>query len=175
LPGAKSETGAFVAIGRILRPRGIQGEAFFAPLTDFVERFEDLDEVLVERPDGSRSALHVEKVRAYGKRLAIKFEGLQTPEAVAALSGSLLVVRREEVHPLPEGVFYVFEIVGLNVETEAGERVGQVVDVLSMPANDVYVVRRHDGAELLLPAIQDLIRVDRAEHRLVARDVEGLL
>ena len=44
-----------------------------------------------------------------------------------------------------------------------------------MPANDVYVVRRHDGEELLLPAIQDLIRVDKAEHRLVARDVEGLL
>jgi len=90
------------------------------------------------------------------------------------LRGSLLVVRREEVHPLPEGFHYVFEIVGLEVETEAGERIGRVVDVLPMPANDVYVVDR-DGTEVLLPAIQDLIRIDKSEGRLVIRDMEGLL
>ena len=108
------------------------------------------------------------------KGLAIKFAGIETPEAVAELKGSLLVVRREEVHDLPEGFHYVFEIVGLDVETEAGEHVGRVVDVLSMPANDVYVVDR-DGEEVLLPAIQDLIRIDKASNRLVVRDTEGFL
>ena len=144
------------------------------PLTDFVERFEDLDEVLLERPDGSRNRLGVENIRAYGNRMAIKFDGIETPEAVAELRGSLLVVRREEVHPLPEGFHYVFEIVGLEVETEVGERIGRVVDVLPMPANDVYVVDR-DGEEVLLPAIKDLIRIDKSGGRLVIRDMEGLL
>jgi len=144
------------------------------PLTDFVERFEDLDGVLLERPDGSRNRLGIENIRAYGNRMAIKFDGIETPETVAELRGSLLVVRREEVHPLPEGFHYVFEIVGLEVETEAGERIGRVVDVLPMPANDVYVVDR-DGKEVLLPAIQDLIRIDKSEGRLVIRDMEGLL
>ena len=60
------------------------------------------------------------------------------------------------------------------METEAGEAVGKVVDVLSFPANDVYVVDR-DGEEVLLPAVRELIQVDLAGGRVVVRDLEGLL
>lgn len=173
-PEGPSDLEAFVAIGRIQKPRGVRGEVFLLPLTDYPERFEGLTEVLLERPDGVRVSLRVEAFRAYGKRLGIKFRGFETPEAVGRLKGSVLLVCREAVYPLPEDTFYVFEVVGLKVETEAGEAVGKVVDVLSFPANDVYVVDR-DGEEVLLPAVRELIQVDLAGGRVVVRDLEGLL
>lgn len=162
----------FVAIGKIMKPRGIHGEAFLLPLTDFPERFDDLDAVRVESPDGAFSSLDVAYVRAYGPRTAIKFQGIDTPEDVGRLRGHFVLVTHDAVHPLPEDAFYVFQIEGLPVETASGQRVGQVVEVLSYPANDVYVVDRN-GEDVLIPAVREFVRVDK--DKIVVQEIEGLL
>lgn len=162
----------FVAIGKIMKPRGIRGEAFLLPLTDFPERFDDLDAVRVESPDGAFSSLDVAYVRAYGPRTAIKFQGIDTPEEVGRLRGHFVLVTHDAVHPLPEDAFYVFQIEGLPVETASGQRVGQVVEVLSYPANDVYVVDRN-GEDVLIPAVREFVRVDK--DKIVVQEIEGLL
>lgn len=162
----------FVAIGKIMKPRGIRGEAFLLPLTDFPERFEDLDAVRVESPDGAFSSLDVAYVRAYGPRTAIKFQGIDTPEDVGRLRGHFVLVTHDAVHPLPEDAFYVFQIEGLPVETASGQSVGQVVEVLSYPANDVYVVDRN-GEDVLIPAVREFVRVDK--DKIVVQEIEGLL
>lgn len=162
----------FVAIGKIMKPRGIRGEAFLLPLTDFPERFDDLDAVRVESPDGAFSSLDVAYVRAYGPRTAIKFQGIDTPEDVGRLRGHFVFVTHDAVHPLPEDAFYVFQIEGLPVETASGQRVGQVVEVLSYPANDVYVVDRN-GEDVLIPAVREFVRVDK--DKIVVQEIKGLL
>lgn len=162
----------FVAIGKIMKPRGIRGEAFLLPLTDFPERFDDLDAVRVESPDGAFSSLDVAYVRAYGPRTAIKFQGIDTPEEVGRLREHFVLVTHDAVHPLPEDAFYVFQIEGLPVETASGQRVGQVVEVLSYPANDVYVVDRN-GEDVLIPAVREFVRVDK--DKIVVQEIEGLL
>ncbi|MDA0745135.1 MAG: ribosome maturation factor RimM [bacterium] len=169
-----SDSEIFITIGKVLKPRGLDGEAFLHPLTDYPERFQALNEVLLEKPDGTRVTLQVERIRSYGKRMGIQFKGIRKPEAASLLRGSFLLVPPEEVYPLPEDTFYVFEIVGLQVETAAGEVVGKVVDVLSLPGSDVYVVDRN-GREVMLPAAKDLVRVDLEGGRVVVQDVEGLL
>ena len=165
----------YVAIGRVLKPRGLLGEAFLHPLTDFPERFEDLKQALVESPDGNRVTLGIDRVRNYGRRMAVKFLGIDTSAAVAPLRGSQLLVSADEVYRLPEDTFYVFEIVGLKVETEEGLEVGKVIDVISHPGNDLYVINGEDGRERLVPAAKDLVRIDLEGGRLVVKDVEGLL
>ena len=165
----------YVAIGRILKPRGLGGEAFLHPLTDFPERFQVLRKALVEKPDGNRVTLGIDRVRNCGRRLAVKFSDLDTPDAVAPFRGSELLVPIGEVYPLPEDTFYVFEIVGLKVETEAGPVVGRVVDVITHPSNDIYVIEREDGSEALIPAAKDLVRIDLPGGRLVVKNVDGLL
>jgi 16S rRNA processing protein RimM len=169
-----TDSEALIAIARVLKPRGLHGEAFLNPLTDFPERFDDLKTVTVEDTQGDRTTRRVERIRAYGSRYAVKFKGINNPDAAKRIRGSLLLVRADEVHPLPEGNYYVFELVGLKVVTEAGEQIGEVVDVLSLPGNDVYVVDR-DGEELLLPAVKDLITVDLESEQVVVKDFEGLL
>jgi 16S rRNA processing protein RimM len=172
LPDGVDDT--LVAIGRVAKPRGIHGEAHLVPMTDFPERFEDLESVVLQKHDGTRLTVHVERVKAYGNRLAIKFRGYRNPEAVSTLRGAHLLVPRDETYPLPEDVFYVFDIIGLDVVTEAGDAVGRVKDVLSLPAQDVYVVDR-DGKELLLPAVRDVLKVEMEARRIVVKNLDGLL
>ncbi len=164
----------FVAVGQIMKPRGIRGEAFLLPLTDFPERFDNLDSARVEAPDGAFSVLDVAYVRSYGSRIAIKFQGMDTPEEVGQLRGHFILVPRNAVHPLPDDSFYVFEIQGLRVETASGTAVGQVVEVLSYPGNDVYVVDRN-GEDVLIPAVREIVSVDREAGKIVVQEIEGLL
>lgn len=163
-----------VAVGRMLKPRGIQGEAFLHPLTDHVERFEALKTAECEFPDGRRSEVRIAYVRSYGKRLAIKLEGARTPEDVTAYRGALLTVAREDVHALPDDVFYVFEVEGMPAVTESGEPLGTVREVLTFPASDLYVIDR-DGEELLVPAVKEWVEVDREQGRVVVKGAGRLL
>lgn len=169
-----SGTSEDVAIGRLLKPRGIQGEVFCKPLTDFVERFEGLETVTAILSGGRREVLTVEYARLYGNRLALKFEGVDTPEAVKVYRDAHLVVPKDDTFDLPEDTFYVYEIVGMMVETESGDGVGPVKDVLSFPGNDVYVVDRK-GEEVLIPAVKDLVTIDRDARKIVVQSIEGLI
>ena len=163
----------YVTIGKVLKPRGVHGEAALQSLSDFPERFENLVAVVLEGRDSKRTRIEVERVRVYGHRLAIKFRGIDTPEDVKLLSGSYVTVPREEVHPLPEDTFYVFELVGMKVQTEDGSGLGEVIEVLNLPGNDVYVVDNH-GDELLLPAVKEHVRVDLDEGRVVVLNTDLL-
>jgi 16S rRNA processing protein RimM len=163
-----------VAIGKLHKPRGIQGEVFCQPLTDFVERFAELETVTAILQGGRREELTIESARLYGSRFAIKFKGIDTPEAATILRNAQLVVSRDETFDLPEDTFYVYEVVGMVVETEEGEAVGQVTDVLSIPGNDVYVVDRN-GDEVLIPAVKELMTVDREARKIVVQSLEGLV
>lgn len=163
-----------VAIGKLHKPRGISGEVFCQPLTDFVERFENLETVTAIFPGGRREILLIEHARLYGTRLAIKFKGVNTPEAAKLFRGVHLVVPKDETFNLPDDIFYVYEIVGMMVETEDGETVGPVKDVLSVPGSDIYVVDRN-GEEVLLPAVKELMTVDRDARKIVVVSLEGLV
>lgn len=164
-----------VAVGKLRKPRGIKGEIYCHPLTDFVERFGELESVALEFEDGRPDVeARVESARVYGNKLAVKFAGVNTPQAVDVYRGALVLVSRDEAFELPEDTFYVFELVGMSVKTSTGEAVGKVKDVISIPGNDVYVVDR-DGEEILLPAARDLLTVDRDARKVIVSNLEGLL
>ncbi len=106
----------------------------------------------------------------------MKFAGYDTPEAAAKLRGQVVQILAEEAAPLPQGQYYHHQIVGLEVFTTEGERLGAVEEILETGANDVYLVRRDDGREILLPAIQDVIQEIDLEHkRMVVRLMPGLV
>lgn len=68
------------------------------------------------------------------------------------------------------------EIIGLTVETTAGQILGRVSRVISTGANDVYFVRRDDGSEVLLPAIRQVIKdIDLDAGKMTVDPLPGLL
>jgi len=156
-----------VTVGRVIAPHGLRGDVKVAPLTDFPERF--------ERGSGlwlGGSKLLVESCRWAGKLVYLKFTGVDDRNGAENLRGALLQVTKS--HDLTEGTFYVHDVIGLEVRDRNGGRLGQVTDVLSTGANDVYVVRGELG-ELLLPATGDVVLEIDAGARVMTVDVtEGL-
>jgi 16S rRNA processing protein RimM len=156
-----------MVIGEIAGSFGVRGEMKVQPLTDFPERFDTLTEVFVGR---QRRVVTVERVRKQGDRFILKLEGIDTPEAVDTLRRAELAVPREQAMVLPEGHFYLEEIIGAAVFDESGGEVGTVRDVLRTGSNEVFVVRGGAG-ERLIPVIADAIAsLDVAEKRIVVRD-----
>ncbi len=160
-------------IGTITRPHGLHGEVRVLPDTDFPDRFLTLRRVLVAGPEGE-VPYEVESVRPHGRFFLVKLRGIKTREAAEALRGREVRIPREEAAPLPEGTYYVSDILGLEVQTVEGEVLGRVRDVLRTGANDVYVVA--GKREILLPAIEDVIEeVDLKAGRIVVRLLPGLV
>jgi 16S rRNA processing protein RimM len=166
--------GQRIVVGEIGRPHGVRGEVVVLPVTDFPERLLALDEAAVVLR-GAAALRRVESARRQGGAIVMKFSGVASPEAAAALRGATLEIPASRAAPLGPGEFYVFQIVGLRVRTPAGAPVGVVVDVLRTGANDVYVVRPPEGPEILLPAVDACVHtIDLAAGELVATPPEWL-
>lgn len=158
-------------IGRIRGAHGVHGELAVDPETDFPERFRRLTHVYLG--DSHRRAA-VSSARV-GGRIFLTLAGVTNREQAQALHGTELSIPREEAMPLADGQFYADEIIGLRVETESGQDLGEIAGIIDTGSNDVYVVRGN-GRELLIPAIQDVVlSLDPAGGRVVIRVVEGLL
>ncbi len=163
----------WVRIGWVARPHGLRGEVRVVPDTDFPERLKELQTVWVVR-GREVEARAVESVRRAGEAFLVKLAGAQSREEAERLRGAALCVPREERRALPEGTYYVSDLVGAEVRTEGGELVGHLVDVLRGAAHDVYVVHGPRG-EVLLPAVREVVRQVRvAERRVVVRLLPGL-
>jgi 16S rRNA processing protein RimM len=165
-----------ITIGKAIKPFGVKGEMKIEPLTDFPERFKKLRRVYLVSQAGTELASEVRSVRYdAGGNLYLRFSGYDSPEKAKELNGWFLKVPREEAVPLPEGSYYHFELIGMEVFSEAGEKLGSIVDVFETGSNDVYVVKL-GRKEIYLPATKEIIRqVDRAQKRMVIHVMDGLL
>jgi 16S rRNA processing protein RimM len=80
------------------------------------------------------------------------------------------------VEPLPEGHYYIFQLVGSRVYTTGGEFLGILTEVLTTGANDVYVVKGTGKKEILIPALKDVVRkIDLARREMTVALPPGLL
>lgn len=164
-----------VTIGKAIKPWGVRGEVKVRPLTDFPERFTTLSRVHLTSPAGREIACAVMSVRSSGDSFLLLLDGYDTPEKARQLSGWLVQVPSEETVPLPEGQYYGFEIVGMEVFSEAGDKLGVIVDIFETGSNDVYVMKQ-GRREVYLPATAEVIKtIDRKAGRMTVRLVDGLL
>lgn len=171
-PRKKAE---WVNVGEIIRPWGIRGEVKVNSLTDFPERLTEVGPIRVEFPDGRVEELIAERVRVHKGFLLVKFSGIDTPNRAEELRGCVMSISMDKVAPLPEGTYYIFDIIGMEVETEDGEALGVIKDVLKFPASDIYVVHRGDR-EFLIPAVRHMIKkVDIRSGKMVVDLPEGLV
>ena len=119
-----------VTIGKIVKTRGLHGEVKVFPLTDILDRFEDLETVHVRRTQGQDVLVEIETVNYYKGFVYLQFRERNSVEDVQDLIGGLLQVDRASVPELPEDVYYHFEVIGSVVYTEDARRLGTVVDIL---------------------------------------------
>ena len=160
-----------IAVGRINSTWGLRGHVKVTALSSNPQRFEP-GAVLFVRGE-PRRILEVVYPRGYP---CIVFEGYEHANAADVLRGTLIEIAEEELPALPEGEFYVHDLVGLTVVDADGDALGELVEVLRTGANDVYLVRREGARDLLIPAIPEVILdIDPAAGRMRIELLPGLL
>lgn len=167
----------YLAVGRVQRPHGVRGEVRVEILTGYPERLDRHAAFYLAHPHSPEAVRRypVEQLRLHRNVLLLKLGGCDNRNAAEALRGMLVQVPIEDAVPLEEGEYYLYQVVGVQVETEDGEPLGRVIEVLDTGANDVYVVGGPRG-EVLLPAIKDVVlELDLDARRLVVRLMPGLL
>jgi 16S rRNA processing protein RimM len=165
---------SYITVGILGKTRGIGGELYVTLLSDFPDRFDNLAEILVE-DRGRWQTRRIESARVISGRPVLKFKDIDNREDAARLTNRKLAVPRNQVVPLPENTYYVFDLIGLKVVSEDdGSLIGEIVDVQRYPANDAYLIRKTDGQEVLLAAVARFVRQVDLESRKVVIDPAGL-
>lgn len=168
---------SYVVVGEVRRPHGIRGELRVEILTDYPERLAERDYVYLAYPDTPDAVERypVEGIRPHKGLLLLKLGRCDDRDTAEELRGMLVQVPLEEAVPLEEGEYYYFQLVGADVETDAGEWLGRVTEVLGTGAHDVFVVRGPRG-EVLLPAVEDVIlQLDLENGKMVVHPLPGML
>ena len=142
-----------IVIGKIVAPHGVRGEFRIMPQTDHPERYAKLKKITL---DNGRE-FTVVSLRQHKNVYLMKVEGIDTMNDAETLRGRTIVLR-PELPPLPEGQFYVRDILGFAAVTPEGEPIGTLKDVYSPGSTDVFVIAPPEGEDILVAAIADNIR-----------------
>lgn len=145
-----------VSIGRLAGTFGVRGSLKMVALTDFPERFHSMQRVILNQ-GGRLQTLTIESVQPHQQQFLIKFKGVDNKEEARLLVNALLQVEEKDVHPLPEGVYYHFQLIGLQVFDRERGLLGEISDILETGANDVYVVQSPRYGEVLLPSTEEVV------------------
>ncbi|HIX52271.1 MAG TPA: ribosome maturation factor RimM [Candidatus Lachnoclostridium stercoripullorum] len=162
-------------VGVISSTHGVRGEVKVFPTTDDPARFEELETVLLDTGK-EKLELEIAGVKFFKNMVILKFKGYDSINDVERYRGKDLWITREQAVPLGEDENFVADLIGLAVVTDGGETLGTMKDVMFTGANDVYVVERENGKELLLPAIKDcILDVDLENGVMTVHVLDGLL
>ena len=142
-------------------------------ITDVPERFNWLESVYIG--DDLEGPVAVESARFHKSYVLLKLAGYDNREAAAELRSQLLQVPESEAVPLEEGEYFLYQLVGLDVYTDEGEHLGELVEVLETKANNVFIVKGERG-EVLLPDTEEVILdIDFENGRMDVHLLPGLV
>lgn len=165
-----------VTVGRVGRPHGIRGLVTVEVRTDAPDRRFAPGSRLLTDPE-ARGPLTVTEAAWHGARLLLGFAGVSDRAAAERLRGTVLLVDVDpSERPEDPEEFYDHQLVGLTAVTVAGAVIGEVVEVLHLPGQDVLSVRRSGGGDVLVPFVTAVVpEVDLAAGRVVVDPPDGLL
>lgn len=141
----------FLEAGEIVNTHGIKGEVKIVPWCDSPEFLCDFDILFI---DGK--AVPVENARPHKNNVIAKLKGINDIDAAMSMKGKIVSIDRSDVE-LPEGRHFIADLIGLEViHDETNECLGTITDVLTLPSNEVYVVKGV-GKEYMIPAVDEFI------------------
>jgi len=164
-----------IAVGRISKSVGIEGELKVVPLTDDPRRFSRLTTVWVGRDEVSSERCTISSVRVSEGNIFLKLNEVATRTDAESRRNSFVFIPEKDTPGPSKGSYYVHEIVGMEVSTDRGKALGKVREVLELPGHDVWVVLC-GKREILIPAIKEfIVSVDVERRAIVVHPIEGLL
>jgi len=166
----KSSGPEFITIGKILSSWGRKGHLRVQVTTDFPERFSPSSRVHLKG-----QLTRIESVEWRKGQVIIKLDTIDSIEEADKLRGEPIEIHSSRLQSLPDGQYYHFELVGMEVRTTQDELLGKITEIMSTSGSDIYVVKGK-GGEFLIPAIDDVVKsVNLNKKRIVIEPMKGLL
>jgi 16S rRNA processing protein RimM len=161
-------------IGKVVKPHGVKGKVKVEYYGVDLPAISLYREIFIEDERGRPEAYEVLEAIPQPPRLILRLKGIEKIEEAESLTGREIFVKREALLELEEGEYYWVDILGVEVETREGKRIGKVKEIFPTGANDVYVVEGKRG-EILLPATEEVIQsVDIKKRVMKVVRKEGL-
>ncbi|MBQ7032115.1 MAG: 16S rRNA processing protein RimM [Clostridia bacterium] len=156
--------------GKIVNTHGLRGEVRALYYTDGPDFFENVKKLYLSTGKEYRLV----SWRVSKGAVLLRLDTVDSVEKAEALVGKEISVSRRDLPPLPEGRYYIADILGMTVVTDEGRDLGRVVDVFKTGANDVYSVR--GDKEYLIPVIDEVVlSTSLEEKRITIKPLKGLL
>lgn len=163
----------WLQVGRIVNTHGLKGDVKVIAWTDTPDVFEQLEAVYTAE---AGQKLTIQYIKYQKNNLIIKFREIHSIDEAEQYKNKILYVQREALGELPEGVYYIADLIGCAVlDEKSGEKIGVIADVFNTGSNDIYDVKREKGKNILLPAIPEVIRQTDIEKReITVHILDGL-
>lgn len=169
----------YLTLGKVVAAHGLRGALKVYSLSDFPERFEEIEEIwLLTDPDAetARGPFRVLEAQPYkGKTWLIELEGVEDRTAAEAFGKPFIGLPADQALELPEDTFYARDLIGFDVVDTAGNALGHVSELIQSH-QDLIVLKTPAGTEHWIPFVKELVpEVDVAGRKLVVAPIEGLL
>ncbi|MEU0246678.1 ribosome maturation factor RimM [Streptomyces sp. NPDC006235] len=165
-----------LVVARIGRAHGIKGEVTVEVRTDEPELRLAPGAVLATDP-AAAGPLTIETGRVHSGRLLLRFEGVSDRTGAEALRNTLLIAEIDpEELPEGEGEYYDHQLIDLDVVTADGTEVGRITEISHLPTQDLFIVERPDGSEVMIPFVEEIVaEIDLEEQKAVITPPPGLI
>ncbi|MBE5762129.1 MAG: 16S rRNA processing protein RimM [Clostridiales bacterium] len=158
----------YLLVGSVLKPQGIRGELKLAAFADDQLSYKSLKKVYIKDKDGSYIQYDLRSVRESGSFVFMSFEGVNDMNEAERFRGKDVYVLRDDVDELPEGVYYLVDVIGCEVKDNEDNYIGKVQDILQYPSGDIYVVK--GKKEIMFPSVPDVFVDIDVENGIVIVD-----
>ena len=164
-------------VGKIVNTHSLKGEVKVISSTDFEEeRFKKGSKLLITRGNQLIREVVVQSYRNHKNFLLVKFEGIDSVEEAEKLKNLQIKIDSDEVGELEENEFYFHQIIGCEVFDENDKNLGEIINILTPGANDVWVIKGENGKEILIPYIEDVVKqIDITNKKVNIEVMEGLI
>ena len=162
-------------MGKLLKSRGLKGELWMTVFNEVDSALRIGMKIWVASENGEFSIQIIESFKITEKKSWIKFEGCQNREDADNLLGLNFSIPRSDFTPLDGNEFYLVDIIGSTVLDEDRKIIGSVIDMMSLPAQNLIVVETNEK-EVLIPFVDAHVSLfDKKKNILIVKDVEGLI
>lgn len=159
----------YFEIGLVSNTHGLKGELKVRPYTENAKRFDKIRKVLIKKSENSFEEYEVQSVRYQKDIVLLKLKGIDDIEIAEKLKTQSLFIPREDAKELDKNEFFIADLIGCDIY-ENEEKIGVLTDIFTAGAADVYVVKRSGKKDLLLPALESIIKSVDIENKKI--DVE---
>ena len=165
----------YFEIGQIVNTFGIKGEVKVVPFTDDIERFEELNSIYVVK-NKQLIEYEIEQIKYHKNMIILKLKNVEDMNTAEKLKGCYIQIHRKDARELPEGTYFIADIIGSKVITDDGKILGIVDDIYNTGAKDIFVVKDELGKQILLPHIEEVIlNIDVEKQIVTVHLLDGLV